>query len=352
MKIIKIGGTALSNLSNIIDFANTTKHSNRPILLVISAFSKLSSNLKNYDFSAVLTENNSPFSIFREISSILSHSECVNFFTYLDKVEIILTKRAKGISISDELPPKVMDEILSFGELVSSYYVHCLLNTHEINNDFIDARELIRTDSNFENARIDLENSVVNISKKVFKSDVNVTQGFIASDASGNTTTMGFESSNLSALVFANALETDEIEIVTKVNHIYSTDPELYTTAKPVQHIPYSSAKTLANNGFKMLFPGMIDLAEKKNITLTYRGIKDEKRTVISGKKHFDLPVVLPTNKGFIVAPITSTNAIKITTNFDIQIDGFTYSRLDDSLSISSTRLDEKEVHDFAISLC
>lgn len=52
MKIIKIGGTALSNLSNIIDFADTVKHSNRPILLVISAFDKLSSDLKKLHFDA------------------------------------------------------------------------------------------------------------------------------------------------------------------------------------------------------------------------------------------------------------------------------------------------------------
>lgn len=351
MKIIKIGGTALSNLSYVIDFANTLNHSKRPILLVISAFGKLSSSLKNYDFTSIFSKNTSPFYFFREISSVLTQSECVNFFTYLDKVEIILTKRAKGIALSGEFPLRVKDEILSFGELVSSYFVHCLLNSYQIENEFIDSRELIITDSDYGNAKLDLVTSIANIQKKNFSSDVIVTQGFIASDSLGNTTTMGFESSNLSATVFANALGSSEIEIVTKVNHIYSTDPELNPAAKPVQHIPYSSAKILANSGFKMLFPGMIDLAEKKRIELIYRGINNTAVTVISDDTRFEFPVILTTNSGYIVSPITSANALKIVGRFESGIDEFSYNRSNNSLIISSTELEKKEVHDFAISL-
>jgi len=351
MKIIKIGGPALSNLSNLKDFANTIKNSNSPILLVISAFSKLSSSLKNCDYSLDFSKKASPFHFFRENSSILSKSECVNFFTYLDKVEIILTKRAKGISISGELTTKVMDEILSFGELTSSYFVHCLFNSNNIGNDFVDARRLIKTDSNFGNARIDLEKSLMNIRNHSFKSDVVVTQGFIASDFNNNTTTMGFESSNLSALVFANALNSSEIEIISKVNGIYSSDPELVESARPVSNIPYSSARTLANNGFKMLFPGMIDLAEKKNIKLIYKGISTKSMTYISSSESFDIPVILKTIFGFIVAPISSKNAIKVLTSFSNQIDKFEYNRKDNSLFIHTSCIEINGLNDFTISL-
>ena len=351
MKIIKIGGTALSNFSHIIDFANTIKHSKRPILLVISAFGKLSSTLKNLDFNSYNTQKSSPFSFFREISSILSDKECANFFTYLDKVEIILTKRAQGISISGEFPPKVMDEILSLGELVSSYFVHCLLNSNQIDNQYLDARGLVLTDSGYGNARLDLDKSIDNIQKQNFTSDVIVTQGFIASDSAGNTTTMGFESSNLSATVFANALDSSEIEIVTKVNLIYSSDPESNANAKPVNQIPYSSARILANNGFKMLFPGMIDLAEKKKVRITYRGIDNTKVTVISEETQFNCPVILATSFGYLVSPITSVDALKIIEKFESKVDEFSYNRNNHSLSITTNGLDEREVHDFTISL-
>ncbi len=351
MKIIKIGGTALSNISNIIDFANTIINSKRPILLVISAFGKLSSSLKNFDSNSNFDENNSPFSFFREFSSVLSDSECVEFFTYLDKVEIILTKRAKGISISGEFPPKVLDEILSFGELVSSYFVHCLFNSLQINNEFVEARTLIKTDSNYGNAKINLDNSISKIQKKEFKSDVIITQGFIASDSENNTTTMGFESSNLSATVFANAFDSDVIEIVTKVNQIYSSDPELNKMAKPINQIPYSSASALANNGFKMLFPGMIDLAEKKNIRLVYRGIDNTGVSIISKDSEFDYPVILATNFGFLVSPIISANAIKIIENFDSKITEYGFVHSNNTLTIKSDEIDLNELHDFAISL-
>ncbi len=351
MKIIKIGGTALSNLSNIIDFANTINHSKRPILLVISAFGKLSSTLKNFNFNSDLDKNSSPFHLFREFSSVLTPIECVKFFTYLDKVELILTKRAKGIVLSDEFPPKVMDEILSLGELVSSYFVHCLLNSYQIDNEFIDARLLVLTDSEHGNAKLNLHKSIDNIQKLTFKSEVIVTQGFIATDSDGNTTTMGFESSNLSATLFANALDSSEIEIVTKVNQIYSSDPEKNQQAKPISNIPYSSARTLANNGFKMLFPGMIDLAEKKNIGLLYRGINNTEVTIISGEIQFNYPVVLATKNGYLLSPISSPNSLKILEYFNKNIVEFSFNRSSHSLSINTKEIDEKDLHDFAISL-
>lgn len=351
MKIIKIGGTALSNLSNIIDFANSLNSSKRPILLVISAFGKLSSSLKNFNSYSFFTKNSSPFYFFREFSSVLSVQDCVEFFTYLEKVELILTKRAKGISISGELPPKVMDEILSFGELVSSFFIHCLFNSLQINNEFLDARELIKTDSTFGNAKLDLDKSIANIRNHNFSSNVIITQGFIGSDTSNNTTTMGFESSNLSATVFANAIGSSEIEIVTKVNQIYSSDPETNTVAKPISNIPYPSAGVLANNGFKMLFPGMIDLAEKNNIKIVYRGINNSGITIISDSSHFDYPVILATSFGYIISPINSVNAIYVLTHFDSKITEFNYIRLNNSLLIKSKEISSEELHDFAISL-
>lgn len=351
MKIIKIGGTALSNLSNVIDFANTINNPNLPILLVISAFGKISSSLKNINFDSNFTKNSSPFRFFRENSSILTDSECVEFFTYLDKVEEILTKRARGITISGEFPLKVMDEILSFGELVSSYFVHSLLNSLQIDNEFVDARALIKTDSNYGNAKLELDESIANIQKQKFSSNIIVTQGFIASDSSDNTTTMGFESSNLSATVFANAFGSRDIEIVTKVNQVFSSDPEQNKKVRAVSKIPYSSASTLANNGFKMLFPGMIDLAEKKNIRIVYRGINSNGVSIISNELLFDCPVVLVTGFGFIVSPIISANAIRIIENFDSKIVEFNFVRSNNTLTIKSSELELNELHDYVISL-
>ncbi|PKL77696.1 MAG: hypothetical protein CVV25_13890 [Ignavibacteriae bacterium HGW-Ignavibacteriae-4] len=351
MKIIKIGGTALSNISSIIGFTNTINNSKRPILLVISAFGKLSSSLKNFDFSSNFTQNSSPFYFFREFSSVLTKSECVEFFTYLEKVELILTKRTQGVAISGEFPPKVLDEILSLGELVSSYFVHCLLNSLQIDNEFIDARDLIKTDSNYGNAKLELDKSIANIKKQTFSSDVIITQGFIASDSSNITTTMGFESSNLSATIFANALDSSDIEIVTKVNQIFSSDPEHIKNARPISKIPYSSAGMLANNGFKMLFPGMIDLAEKNDINIVYRGIENTGISIISKDSEFDYPIILKTNFGFLVSPISSENAIRIIENFDSKITEYSFVRSNNTLTIKSSELDMNELHDFAISL-
>lgn len=351
MKIIKIGGTALSNLSNIIDFADTVKHSNRPILLVISAFDKLSSDLKKLHFDANFDKKSSPFSFFREFSSILSPQECVYFFTYLDKVEIILTKRLKGIAISGETPLKVMDEILSFGELISSFFVHCYFNSRSIANQFLDIRSVIETDENFGKAKPNIEVSLQRIKAIKLDTGLIVTQGFIAADKKGNSTTMGFESSNLSATILAKGLSSNEIDIYTKVNRIYTADPEKFPYSKPITNIPYSSAKILAKYGFRMLFPGMVDLAENNNIKIIYRGVNNEGTTLISESKEFDYPVLIPIENGYLLAPINSKNSIEIISKFEYKIEGFNYNKSNNTLFLFTDNLDFNILHEFTISL-
>ena len=350
MKVIKIGGTALSNSKSFNKFCSNLKSLKTPSIVVVSAFGKLSSELKEHFNSAVITENFSPFiSTFTEIRHLLCQKYLNEFDEYALQCQKKLTDIIKGCIITDEFLAQSLDKILVLGELVSSFFVYCLLKSKEIHADFLDIRGTIVTNSKFGNASPNIEISTKNISELSF-SNLTITQGFIASDTENRDTTMGFESSNLSATIIAKALECNSIDIYTKVNQIHILNPEEYKTL-PVDNIPYKSAIKLAVSGHKMLFPGMIELAESKGITIRFKGLETSNETVISNSNDFRYPVILRNENTFVITPISKQDAISLVNSYSNKVINFKFDAESFTLEIDAIEIDSIEVQEFLISL-
>src|SRR5690606_13957742 len=105
----------------------------------------------------------SPLSIFTDFLPLLNLEECKIFTHFLENVSININRLSLGTNILGEIDPIIVDEILSYGEIVSSFYINCLLNSNNIESIFIDSRDLVITDSKFGNAKPDLELSINNI---------------------------------------------------------------------------------------------------------------------------------------------------------------------------------------------
>lgn len=352
MKIIKVGGTALFDINDLNGFISSLPIINYPATYVISAFGKLSSELSKFAHNSVnYTNLPAPLSVFTDFIPLLNVDQCKIFTHFLENVSININRLALGTNILGEIDLIIIDEILSYGEIVSSFYINCLLNSNNIESIFIDSRNLIKTDSNFGNAKPNLELSIDNIKEQLNTNSVFVTQGFIGSDSNGKTTTMGFESSNLSAMIFARAMNAKNIEIVTKINQIYSFDPEISTDTKPVNTIPYNSAILLAKNSFKLFFPGMIELAKTNNIQIEYKGLSSNSSTIISDNMNFDLPVVMPINNGVLITPITKQKAIETIRLLETEISMFKYDDSSNSLELFTDSIDSNQIHRRVISL-
>lgn len=353
MKIIKLGG---SNFSDIIDFYSLIDFingENDKILIVISAFGKLSSQLSNYTLEQNNTNiSNSPLNIFLTFTPILNEDIRKEFEQYLDNVNNLIQNRLDGAIATNELHNSVVDEIIGYGEIVSSYFIYCLLKSNNIGSDYLDSRELIKTNNDFGNAKPLIDKSIANIQAKLSNANIHLAQGFIASNSEGRTSTMGFESSNLSAMIYAKAVAAKEIEIFTKVNQIKTYDPQLISNTKAVNKLPYSSAKVLADNNFKLLFPGMIDMAQKSGIVITYRGLANWEQTLISQSEQFDYPVIFPKNDSeIIIAPINMQNSILLLNEFKDRLLEFNYDKASYSLQLITKYLNPIEIHNFVISL-
>ena len=173
----------------------------------------------------------------------------------------------KGISITGELTPRTLDAVISCGENFALGIASSVLQYRQINNIRIESSKLVKTDSNFGHATPDLNLSgklINEILPDLFdRTDVVVTQGFVASDKKGETTTMGLESSNLSAALFAAVLNAGELVIYTDVEGIHDRDPKYSSEAKLFPHLSYSQAKFAGQSGLKLVFPAMIDILQE-----------------------------------------------------------------------------------------
>lgn len=243
---------------------------------------------------------------------------------------------------------KTLDELLSFGELLSSRVISEYLNKSDIETSYIDAREFIKTNSNFGEATPNYSESKKNIqSIKLNDNSVLVTQGFIASDNKSNTTTMGFESSNLSAMIFSEALNIDSIEIITKSNGIYSLDPEQFKNAVKLSELNYDAAIRLSKNGLKLFYPGMIELAKQNNIKIIYRGLSESNGTQINSNSKDNETVILKNKDRFILAPVNKKKLKTYLGSDQFRELDFKYESEGSILTILSKELDEMSLNYF-----
>jgi aspartate kinase len=181
-----------------------------------------------------------------------------------------LSLLVQNLSLLKELTPRAYDHLLSLGERMSSLIfrevMKAALPTKKV--ILLDARTIIRTDSNFGKATPLIEEIARECQNrlKLDEGHVYVTQGFIGADAEGNTTILGRGGSDYSAALFAEGVRADCLEIWTDVAGVASTDPRICPQARIIAELSYSEAGEMAQYGAKILHPATIAPAVRKSI--------------------------------------------------------------------------------------
>lgn len=191
----------------------------------------------------------------------------------LDSVELLksyfteLHLLVQNISLLKELTPRAHDHVLSLGERMSSLIFREVLKMQIPHKSvrLLDARTIIKTDSNFGKAT-PLISEISKACSTLSSEHVYVTQGFIGSDLEGNTTVLGRGGSDYSAALFAEGMNATTLEIWTDVAGIATTDPRLCSSAKIIPEISYAEAGEMAQYGAKILHPATIAPAVRKSI--------------------------------------------------------------------------------------
>ena len=276
MQIFKFGGASVKDAAGVRNVAKILEkvgyaHS----LIVISAMGKTTNALEvvvNNYFKApaqlpesLQTIKDFHYQIIRELFSDENHP------VYW-KVDGLFAELSSFLERNKS--PKhsfVYDQVIGFGELLSTTIISQYLNDNGIKNNWIDVRNLIKTDSNYRDAGIDWEETQTNISNNINKSLLNITQGFLGSDANFFTTTLGREGSDYTAAIFAYCLNAKSVTIWKDVPGVLNADPRYFQHTQLLRKIPYQEAIELAFYGASVIHPKTLQPLQQKEIPLYVR---------------------------------------------------------------------------------
>ena len=298
MKVYKFGGASIkdaSSIKNILEIISN--YSNDNLLIVVSAMGKTTNALEkvveNYFKnkselkSSILEVLNFHIDICNELfpKNHLIFSDINSIFQKINT--FINSNKSPSYSF-------VYDQLVSNGELISSKIIYNYMTFKNIESSFIDARDCIKTDSNFRggNVKWDLTNKKI---KQMFNdSNTNITQGFIASDKNNFNVTLGREGSDYSAAIFAYALNAESLSIWKDVPGLLNADPKFFSNTKLLKHISYSETIELAFYGASIIHPKTLQPLQKKEIPLNVKSFKNPESNGTKISKGIDIDPLVP----------------------------------------------------------
>jgi aspartate kinase len=203
----------------------------------------------------------------------------------------------------------VYDQIVCFGELLSTKIVSAYLTKIGVDNNWFDVRNYIKTDSNYRDAKVDWELTQDLISTKLDPSKLNITQGFIAANDTENTTTLGREGSDYTAGIFAYCLAAENVTIWKDVPGVLNADPRVFQDTTLLEQISYEEAIEMAFYGASVIHPKTLQPLERKEIPLLVRSFINPKGVGTSITKGISLVPLTPcfiVKKGQILVSIAA----------------------------------------------
>ena len=273
MKIFKFGGASVKDSDGVKNLVKILNYlGQQQTLIVISAMGKTTNSLellvKNYfdnkdDLQYSLNE---VFNFHNKILNDLFKED--NHQIFSDVKEVF--ENLRGFLKRNKSPDYsfVYDQVVSFGEILSTKIINSYLNYSNIRCNWVDARVLIKTDSKYRDANLNWEITKASISKNIDTKLLNITQGFIASDANNFSTTLGREGSDYTAAIFAYCLNAESVTIWKDVPGVLNADPRVFKKPQLLNQISYTEAIELAFYGASVIHPKTLQPLQKKEIPL------------------------------------------------------------------------------------
>jgi bifunctional aspartokinase / homoserine dehydrogenase 1 len=290
MKVLKFGGTSVGSPDRIRGVKKIIESQDSPCVVVVSAFQGITDELKQ--ISELASSRNEDYKILLE-KVIQRHTEYTRHLVGKEKrpgvmdavckIFADLQQTLNGIYLLRELSRHSLDLVMSTGEILSSLIISNLID----NCILIDSRTFIKTDSNFGYANVDFTLTDKLISEAIGKHGKHVVvPGFIASNNSNETTTLGRGGSDYSAAIIAAALNAEILEIWTDVDGFMTADPKKVDKAYAIESLTYSEAIELSHFGAKVIYTPTLRPVYKKNIPIKVLNTfnPESKGTIINNK--------------------------------------------------------------------
>ena len=278
MKVFKFGGAsvkdapAIENLKNILQ-----RYENEQLVVVISAMGKTTNFMEKMLDAYYHVPENVP----ALLSELRTQHESVAeqlmgadnpFLPHSERIFTLLNEQLQRPT-SDNFDYDY-DRIVSFGELLSTTLIATYLNTQGIETQWLDARQLVRTDNTYREGHVDwtvTQKLVCNTINPYFQNRTHgivLTQGFIAGTAENQTTTLGREGSDYSAAILAYTLDAECVTVWKDVPGILNADPKRFADAVKIDKLTYHETVELAYYGASVIHPKTLKPLHNKQIPL------------------------------------------------------------------------------------
>lgn len=281
MKVFKFGGASVNSADAVRNMARIVQShlESDPLVVVVSAMGKTTNLLEK------LVPGSSEFGVqgpelrrqLEDYHLEIAQSLIPNDEGVVKKVLDLLRQLDRTIASlqpSTERYNYNYDQVVSFGELISTTIIAECLNRLGISTLWQDARQLIRTDNHYREGRIDWQSTQQAIQNAGFKTRnsyrVILTQGFIGGNGD-STTTLGREGSDYSAAILAYCLDADSVTIWKDVPGFLNADPKFFADTVKISQIPYNEAIELAYYGASVIHPKTVKPIQNKAIPLYIR---------------------------------------------------------------------------------
>lgn len=293
MKIFKFGGASIKNAEGVKNIATVLQHEGVDnTVLILSAMGKMTNAFKKvvdaYFFKensvndAILTIKKYHLNIISDLDFDKKNEIFESFNLLFEQLSNFLSKNtSKDYNF-------IYDQVVSYGELLSTNIVSAYLTKVGVKNLWIDVRTLIKTDAFYRSAKVDWKTTEQQITTTINTSKITITQGFLGGN-NQHTTTLGREGSDFSAAIFAYCLNAKSVTIWKDVEGVLNTDPRYFSKTQLLEQISYKEAIEMAFYGASVIHPKTLKPLENKLIPLYVRSFYNLQTQGTVVKKGIDL---------------------------------------------------------------
>lgn len=299
IKVFKFGGASVKDakgVKNVVKVINLMGKTNK--VIVISAMGKTTNALehiielyfKKDDSLKQEIENLRQYhlDILDDLFETKQHPAYTKTNYFFDELNIFLN-RNKSPNYDF-----VYDQVVAFGELISTSIVSQYLQYQEVDNVWHDCRNLIDTNNTYRDAEVNWQQTQTKIKAHINPEELSITQGFIGSDENNFTTTLGREGSDYTAGIFAYCLNAENVSIWKDVPGVLNGDPNVFANTQLLNQISYEEAIELAFFGASVIHPKTLQPLQQKEIPLLVKSFYDPKSPGTCVKKGEAIEPKLP----------------------------------------------------------
>lgn len=281
MRVFKFGGASVNSVEAIRNVAEIVRnYLDKPLVVVVSAMGKTTNLLERVVPGVPKSETERRELIAQSSDYHLSIARQLfgnDSNPTIDRLQELFCQLEKRSSMLPSVYNYDYDQVVSYGELLSTTLIAGYLNSLSIDTMWVDVREVIRTNENYREGIVDFEASrcrardIIGSMIDARQCRVVVTQGFIAGTDKGTTTTLGREGSDYSASVLSYCLDAESMTIWKDVPGFLNADPKFFSNTIKINKIPFNEAIELAYYGASVIHPKTVKPIQNKGIKLNIK---------------------------------------------------------------------------------